>query len=131
MIWGGATHAIDMGYVQDEIMEAAYQHQKAVESKERIVVGVNEYQVEEPPPQGLLRVDPSVGVEQIARIQALRASRVQTQVDLCLANLKAACLGQDNVMPHIIAAVREYATLGEICDVMRDVFGEYQQSISL
>ena len=128
---GGAPKAVDIGYVQDEIMEAAYQHQKAVESKDRIVVGVNEYQVEEPPPQGLLRVDPSVGEEQVARIKQLKEKRDSAAVLQALDHLKQACQSDENVMPHIVNAVRLYATLGEICDVMRAEFGEYQPNVSL
>ena len=128
---GGAPRAIDLGFIQDEIMEAAYTHQKLVESKDRIVVGMNEYIVEEPPPSGLLKVDPSVGAQQRERIEALKASRDEARVTAALSAVRAACEGSDNVMPPILEAVRAYATLGEICGVMREVFGEYQQSVSL
>jgi len=128
---GGSPHAIDMGFIQDEIMEAAYTHQKLVESKGRIVVGMNEYIVDEPPPTGLLKVDPAVGELQRARITELKASRDEAQVQACLHAVRSACEGSDNVMPPILNAVRAYATLGEICGVMREVFGEYQQSVSL
>jgi methylmalonyl-CoA mutase N-terminal domain/subunit len=128
---GGAPRAVDLGFVQDEIMEAAYTHQKLVESKERIVVGMNEYVVEEPPPSGLLKVDPLVGEQQTARLAQLKAQRDNARVQESLKAIRAACEGDDNVMPHILEAVRAYATLGEICGVMREVFGEYQQSVSL
>ena len=128
---GGAARAVDLGFVQDEIMEAAYTHQKLVESKERIVVGMNEYIVEEPPPSGLLKVDPLVGEQQTERLAQLKAQRDDERVQASLKAVRAACEGDDNVMPHIIEAVRAYATLGEICGVMREVFGEYQQNISL
>ena len=128
---GGAPQAIDAGYIQDEIMDAAYEHQKLVEAKERIVVGMNEYIVEEPPPSGLLKVDPIVGERQRAKIAAVKAQRNEHDVTLALAAVKRACEGTANVMPPILEAVKAYATLGEICGVMREVFGEYQQSVNL
>lgn len=128
---GGAPRAIEMGYIQQEIMDAAYQYQKEVESGERIVVGMNKFQIEEPAPKGLLRVDPTVGEMQKEKIKALKARRNQEAVEEKLEALRNACLGDDNVMPFILDAVREYSTLGEICGVMREVFGEYQQSVSL
>ncbi|MBS7527234.1 methylmalonyl-CoA mutase family protein [Fusibacter paucivorans] len=128
---GGAPKAIDMGYIQQEIMDASYNYQKKVESSEIIVVGMNKYQIEEEAPKGLLRVDPSVGEMQKAKLAKLRAERDNVAVDAALTKLKAACEGTENVMPLILEAVRTYATLGEICGVMREVFGEYQQSVNL
>jgi methylmalonyl-CoA mutase N-terminal domain/subunit len=128
---GGAPKAIDKGYVQQEIMDAAYDYQKEVETGERIVVGMNKFQIEEEAPKGLLRVDPAVGERQKGKIAELRAKRDQGKVDETLAALKTACEGTENVMPFILEAVRAYATLGEICGVMREVFGEYQQSVIL
>ena len=128
---GGAPKAIDKGYVQQEIMDAAYDYQKEVETGERIVVGMNKFQIEEEAPKGLLRVDPAVGERQKQKIADLKAKREQAKVDETLAALKTACEGTDNVMPFILEAVRAYATLGEICGVMREVFGEYQQSVIL
>jgi len=128
---GGAPRAIDLGYIQQEIMDASYKYQKEVESSQRIVVGMNKYQVEEAAPQGLLRVDLSVGENQKARLAELRSKRDNAAVEATLAALKTACEGTENVMPFILDAVRVYATLGEICGVMREVFGEYQQSVNL
>lgn len=128
---GGAPRAIDNGYIQQEIMDAAYQYQKDVETNKSIVVGVNKFQIEEKPPEGLLRVDPSVGEKQKKSLRELRERRNNDAVSEKLVNLRTACEGTDNVMPFILDAVREYATLGEICGVMREVFGEYQQSIKL
>jgi methylmalonyl-CoA mutase N-terminal domain/subunit len=128
---GGAPKAIDKGYIQQEIMDAAYDYQKEVETGERIVVGMNKFQIEEEAPKGLLRVDPSVGERQKQKIADLKAKREQSKVDETLAALRTACEGTDNVMPFILDAVRAYATLGEICGVMREVFGEYQQSVIL
>lgn len=128
---GGAARAIDKGYIQKEIMDAAYQYQKEIETGKRVVVGMNKYQIEEPRPTGLLRVDPTVGEQQKLKLTELRERRDNEKVNRTLENLRAVCTGTDNVMPAILDAVREYATLGEICGVMRDVFGEYQQSAIL
>lgn len=128
---GGAPKAIDNGYIQQEIMDAAYYYQKEVETGERIVVGMNKFQIEEEAPKGLLRVDPSVGEMQKQKLVDLRAKRDNAVVDAKLANLRTACEGTENVMPVILEAVKAYATLGEICGVMREVFGEYQQSVNL
>ena len=128
---GGAPRAIDMGYIQQEIMDAAYQYQKEVESNDRIVVGMNKFQIEEEAPKGLLRVDPSVGKLQKDKLAKLRNERDNGAVKEKLEALKKACEGNDNLMPFILDAVRAYGTLGEICGVMREVFGEYQQSVNL
>lgn len=128
---GGAPKAIDKGYIQKEIMDAAYSHQKQVESEDVIVIGVNKYQIEEEAPKGLLKVDPIVGQMQQEKIASLKADRDNDMVAAKLAELKVACEGTDNVMPYILEAVEAYATLQEITDVMRGVFGEYVQSIIL
>lgn len=126
---GGAPRAIDAGFIQREIMDAAYQYQLDIEKGDNIVVGVNKYQVEEPSPSGLLRVDLSVGDKQKEKLKALRAERDNQAVERALEKLRAVCRSDENVMPVIIEAVKTYATLGEITDVMRDVFGEYRQSV--
>lgn len=128
---GGAPRAIDLGYIQKEITESAYQYQMEIESLDRIVVGVNKFQQEEQPPQGLLKVDPIVGENQKKKTQAVKDARNNAAVSEKLNALKAACQGTENVMPYILDAVREYATLGEICGVMREVFGEYEQAVLL
>lgn len=128
---GGSPKAIDMGYIQQEIMDSAYEYQKKVENKEIIVVGLNKYQIEEEAPKGLLKVDPSVGEMQKNKLKALRDRRDNAKVTETLTALRGACEGTDNVMPFILEAVRAYATLGEVCGVMREVFGEYQQSVNL
>lgn len=128
---GGAPKAIDMGYIQQEIMDSAYMYQKEVEEDKRIVVGVNKYKIEEEAPKGLLRVDPSVGEMQKENLRKLRSSRDNERVEKALSELRKACEGTENVMPYILEAVRAYGTLGEICGVMREVFGEYQQSVNL
>ncbi|MDW5298657.1 MAG: methylmalonyl-CoA mutase family protein [Sedimentibacter sp.] len=128
---GGAARAIDLGYIQKEISDSAYKYQMEIESLDRIVVGVNKYQVKEESPKGLLKVDPIVGEMQKKKIQDVKASRNNEAVEEKLEALKEACEGTENVMPHILAAVKEYATLGEICDIMREVFGEYEQAVLL
>lgn len=129
---GGAPVAIEKGYIQKEIQDSAYKYQMEVETKQRIVVGVNQFQIEEKPVEGLLRVDPSVGEGQKAKLAKLRNSRDNKAVEAKLAALEKACQDSDvNLMPVILDAVRAYATLGEICNVMRKVFGEYEAHVSL
>ena len=128
---GGAPRAIDNGYIQQEIMDAAYNYQKDIEKGSRIIVGMNKFQIKEQPPKGLLRVDPSVGEMQKKKLVELKERRNGQQVAQDLKSLKEACEGNENVMPYILKAVNSYATLGEICGVMREVFGEYQQSVQL
>jgi methylmalonyl-CoA mutase N-terminal domain/subunit len=123
---GGAAAAIEKGYIQREIQESAYRYQKEIEKGERVVVGVNRFQVEEEPPKDLLRVDPRVRVSQIQRLEKLKSERDNGKVTGILSDLRSAAQGSDNLMPIILEAVRVYTTLGEICDALRDVFGEYQ-----
>jgi methylmalonyl-CoA mutase N-terminal domain/subunit len=126
---GGAPAAIEKGFIQQEIMDAAYKYQKDIENGDKIIVGLNKYQVKEAPPAGLLRVDPVVEEQQKEKIRNLKSKRDAAKVKETLAALEAACKTDDNVMPFIVEAVKAYATLGEICNVMRGVFGEYKQSI--
>ncbi|MBI5603956.1 MAG: methylmalonyl-CoA mutase family protein [Deltaproteobacteria bacterium] len=122
---GGAAAAIEQGFIQKEIQESAYRFQRGVETGERTVVGLNKFQVKEPPPSGLLRVDPAVREQQIRKIIQLKQSRDSQKVESCLADLKKSAEGSENLMPPILEAVRAYATLGEICDTLRSIFGEY------
>jgi methylmalonyl-CoA mutase N-terminal domain/subunit len=128
---GGAVSAVENGFIQREIQESAYQYQKAVESGDRIVVGVNKFQTEETLPKDLLRVDPAVRERQVAKLEKLRADRDQAQVDQALAALTDAAKGDGNVMHPIIDAVKAYSTLGEICDALRSVFGEYEAPVTI
>ena len=129
---GGAVAAIEKGYIQKEIQDSAYKWQMDVESGAKTIVGVNKFQIEEEPPKGLLKVDASVGVAQCERLAAMKAKRDNEAVKAALADLKAACQDDnENLMPHILNAVRTYATLGEICGVMREVFGEYEAHVNL
>ena len=128
---GGAVKAIEHGFIQQEIQDASYTYQMDIESGDRVVVGMNKFQVKEAPPTGLLRVDPAVGEQQSKKLKELRASRDNAKVQAALKAVEAAAKSSDNLMPHILSAVRTYATLGEICDVLRGVFGEYQQKVIL
>jgi len=124
--FGGAASAIEQGFIQREIQDSAYRYQREIEKDERVVVGVNKFQVEEESPKGLLRVDPTVRVSQIERLKRLKSERDNVRVKNILSELKNAAEGKDNLMPIILEAVKAYATLGEICDALRNVFGEYQ-----
>ncbi len=129
---GGAVVAIERGYIQREIQESAYKWQMEVENKQRIIVGVNQFQIKEKPVEGLMRVDAAVGEFQRKKIEALRAKRDSDAVEKALTELRNACSTEDeNLMPFILNAVKTYATLGEICGVMREVFGEYQAPVTL
>ncbi len=128
---GGSPTAIEKGFIQQEIQDSAYRWQKEVEKGDRIVVGVNKLQVQEPPPSGLLKVDPAVGERQKKKVAAVRAGRDEARVRAALDGLGRAAAGTDNLMPYILEAVRGYATLGEICDTLRKVFGEYKSTVSL
>lgn len=122
---GGAVKSIEGGYMQREIQDAAYDYQRSIETKDRIVVGVNRFEVEEAAPQGLLQVDPAVGEMQKQKLAALRAKRDNLAVANVLDELEQAAQGDANLMPLIFKAAKSYATLGEICDRLRNVFGEY------
>lgn len=123
--FGGAVQAVEEGYMQREIHKAAYDAQKRIESKEDIVVGMNEFKLEEEIHADLLRVDEALEQAQIEKTQQVRDTRDQQAVDQCLSELREAAKGSDNVMPHIVSAVKVYATVGEIANVLREEFGEY------
>jgi methylmalonyl-CoA mutase N-terminal domain/subunit len=128
---GGAVSAIEQGYIQREIQDSAYKYQLDIEKEERIVVGLNRFQVEEEKPTNLLRVDPAVREAQIERLKKLKSERDNEKVNKSLSDLKQGAQADDNLMPYILDAVKAYATLGEICNVLREVFGEYQQVSTL
>lgn len=122
---GGSVNAIEQGYIQNEIAAAAYEYQMAIESGEQIIVGVNKYTADEKVNPEVFRIDDSIRIEQTEKINQLKAERNNKEVALRLEALKNAAQGNENLMPFILAAVEEYATLGEIADVLRGVFGEY------
>ena len=123
---GGVIPAIETGYIQGEIANSAYEYQKKVETKERIVVGVNQFQIEEPPPEGLLKVRQTVGELQTEKLRILRNERSGGAVRSSLDEIRRVAGSTDNLMPAIIEAVKAEATIGEICDALREVFGEYR-----
>ena len=122
---GGAVRAVECGFIEQEIQDSAYKFQKAVESGNQVIVGVNRFQTGSAPPKGLLKVDPMVRETQIQRLQKIYAERDSAAVRDCLDTLKKVAQGSDNMMPTILDAVRKRVSLGEICDVLRQVFGEY------
>ena len=123
---GGVVAAVERGFPQREIQEAAFQFQKAVEKKDKIIVGVNDYVMDEVP-HPILYIDESVAEEQLKRVAAMKASRDDAALQRGLESLKEAARGSDNLMPPILEASRAYATLGEMCDALREVWGEYEE----
>jgi methylmalonyl-CoA mutase N-terminal domain/subunit len=123
---GGALAAIEGGYIQDEIQDAAYAYQQAVERGEQVVVGVNAFQVQEKMDMERLRVDPAIEQEQRQRLSALRSRRDAQRVSALLSRLEAAARGTDNLLPLFIECVENEITLGEICGLLRKIWGEYE-----
>jgi methylmalonyl-CoA mutase, N-terminal domain len=134
---GGMVKAIERGYPQKEIAEAAYQYQRAVEAKEKLIVGANEFTIEEEPPE-ILYIDEKPRENQTRKLKTLRSRRSNDEVRRRLDALKRAAaqeptaardgkISDVNTMPYIIEAVRAYATVGEICDALREVYGTYEE----
>ena len=123
---GGATVAIENGFIQREIHNSAYDYQTSVDKKDRIVIGMNEFVVDEEQQFDYLRVNPLAEQEQIQRLKEIRSHRKNNKVERTLSALGIAAKSDDNLMPLILDAVKAYATLGEICSVLRDIFGEYK-----
>jgi methylmalonyl-CoA mutase N-terminal domain/subunit len=128
---GGAVDAIEKGFMQREIQQSAYTYQREIESNERVVIGVNKFIAGSDAPKDLLKVNPAVADSQIDKLNKLQESRDQRAVSDALRNLRSVAHTTQNLMPAIIDAVRVYATLGEICGILREVFGEYQQQVML
>jgi methylmalonyl-CoA mutase N-terminal domain/subunit len=128
---GGSVAAVERGYLQQEIQESAYRYQKEIESGERVTVGVNRFQSPEIPPKGLLKVDPRIREVQIQRLAELRSSRAPQPVKIALEELKNVAKGDGNLMDPILKCVRAYCTLGETCDILRKVFGEYEPVVKV
>src|SRR5271169_1772228 len=124
---GGIIRAVEEGYPQKEIGESAYRHQREVEEGERIIVGVNAFQSEQQAPVEILKIDDQVAESQIARLRQVKAERDARAVERTLARVEAAARGTDNLMPPVLEAVKAYATLGEISDVFRKVWGQYRE----
>ena len=123
---GGSVSAIENGFMQNKIAESAYAYQKDIESKEKIIVGVNEFKSDTAEKIPILRIDEQIRTTQIAKLNILKANRDQSKVTDCLKNIKVAAQSSANLMPSVIEAVEAHCTLGEIANVLRSVFGEYQ-----
>jgi methylmalonyl-CoA mutase, N-terminal domain len=128
---GGMLRAIETGYVQREIQESAYRYQKAIEAKEQIVVGMNSFQLEAEPPVQVLRIDPAVEQAQIERVRAVRARREAATTTAALNKLEQAAGTSENLLPRILECVEAYATVGEISNTLRRVWGEYRESSTI
>jgi len=126
---GGMIEAINSGFVQSEIQKASYRFEMELESNERIVVGVNKYQVQEPEHKDLLKIDMKVQDEQVKFLRQIRSKRNNSDVADKIQSLKTAAQGDGNLMPFILECVKSYASIGEICNVMREVFGEYKEHV--
>ncbi|OLC45139.1 MAG: methylmalonyl-CoA mutase, partial [Acidobacteria bacterium 13_1_40CM_65_14] len=124
---GGMVEAIERGFPQKEIAESSYRFQQAVERREKVIVGVNDFVQEDEPPIEILYIDESAAEKQLAKLERLRTSRDTDAVKRSLDRLRAAARTTDNLMPPILDAVRAYATVGEMCDALRDVWGEYEE----
>jgi methylmalonyl-CoA mutase N-terminal domain/subunit len=128
-VMGGMLKAIERGFVQQEIQNAAYEYQQAVDQDEAIVVGVNRFEVEEEKPIPIQKIDPALEPKQIERVRALRSRRDAGPWKDALNKVEEAAGSGENVMPRILTAVEAYATVGEISDAMRRVFGEYKEAV--
>ena len=125
--FGGVVACIENGFIAGQIEDSAYQYQKEIESGERIIVGVNQFQMDEDVAVPVLRVDPAVEDHQVARLTQVKTKRDQPRAEQCLADLETAARSDDaNLMEPVIDAVRSYCSLGEICNILRGVFGEYR-----
>jgi methylmalonyl-CoA mutase N-terminal domain/subunit len=125
---GGMVAAIERGYPQKEIAESAYRFQQAVEQRDRVIVGVNAFVEEQQEPVGILYIDESVAQRQLARLAHVRATRDSERVRSSVAQLRAGAQAGANTMPLLLEAVRAYATIGEMCDALREVWGEYEET---
>jgi methylmalonyl-CoA mutase N-terminal domain/subunit len=125
---GGVVAAIKDNFFQREIADASFRYQSEVEEEERVIVGVNRFELEDEPPLEILRIDPALEPEQIARVQSLRAKRDSAAVESSLAGLKQAAAGDTNLMPPIVDAAKAYVTMGEMCDALREVWGTWRET---
>jgi methylmalonyl-CoA mutase N-terminal domain/subunit len=127
---GGMVTAIEQGYPQREIQNSAYQYQLEIERKERIIVGLNGF-TQDSPPVPVMRVDPKIEAEQVERVRTLRAQRDAPAHGAALERIERAARGNDNLMPLVLDAVKAHATVGEISDVLRGVYGEHVETLVL
>jgi methylmalonyl-CoA mutase N-terminal domain/subunit len=122
---GGSVVAVESGWMQEEIARSSYLYQQAIEDQSQIIVGVNKFQTKETESAPSFKIDDSIRTVQSEKLKQLRAERDNQKVEKSLLNLEEACVNGSNVMPHILEAVENYATLGEIADTMRKIFGEF------
>jgi methylmalonyl-CoA mutase N-terminal domain/subunit len=127
---GGVVPAIEQGYIQKQIEESAYRYGQSIEKNERVIVGVNKFQSDKATPMDLMRIDEQVARNQVAHLTAVKAKRDPKQVQKTLAAVEQAARGKDNLMPPILDAVRAYASIGEICKTLRNVFGEFTETFN-
>jgi methylmalonyl-CoA mutase N-terminal domain/subunit len=123
---GGSVSAIEQGFIQDEIARSAYEYQRGIERGEKIIVGVNKFQVGQEEPVPVFKVDDSIREQQAQKLKTLRERRDANKVANCLEAVRSKAVTNENLMPAVIEAVEQYCTLGEIADVLRNVFGEYR-----
>ncbi|HSU88976.1 MAG TPA: methylmalonyl-CoA mutase family protein, partial [Terriglobia bacterium] len=128
---GGMLQAIESGWVQSQIHDAAYSYQRSIEKKERIIVGVNEFQIDEERKIPIHASDPALEAAQIENLSQIRATRDEQAARSALERLANAAKGAENLMPYILESVEAYATVGEISDAFRRVHGEYQEALSI
>jgi len=126
---GGSVRCVDDGYFRNEIALSAYQHQKNIENNETVVVGVNRFETVMESPPDILKVDPELEIRQVKKLNDLRKNRDNNKVEKCINNLDEVARGEDNIVLPIIEAVENYATLGEIADCLRSVWGEYHEAL--
>ncbi|MBM4176210.1 MAG: methylmalonyl-CoA mutase, partial [Ignavibacteria bacterium] len=128
---GGAVQAIERGFVQAEIQKSAYIYQKDIESKQRIIVGVNKFQADEKETLDTLKIDKQVEIDQVQFLKKIKAERSAETVKERLKSLKEAAQSDSNLMPFIIDAVKNYCSIGEVCNSLREVFGEYKENLKM
>ena len=128
---GGTLHAIETGYIQREIQNSAYEYQRAIETNDAIIVGVNQFQSEEESKVKTLRVDPAIEQEQIERLRAVRDARDAAATESALVRLEEAARGTENVLPRILDCVDSFASVGEISNRLRTVWGEYREAVTV
>jgi methylmalonyl-CoA mutase N-terminal domain/subunit len=124
---GGAVEAIEQQYYQSQIAESAYRYQMAIERRDKVIVGVNDFRVEGEQTPDTLRVDEEMRTKQIRKLQSTKAARDRVNVESTLRRLQIVAQGRENIIPSILAAVEAYATIGEISDALRRVWGEYDK----
>ncbi|MGH9819122.1 MAG: methylmalonyl-CoA mutase family protein, partial [Pyrinomonadaceae bacterium] len=128
---GGMLRAIETGYVQREIQEAAYDYQRAVETHDAVVVGVNRFQSDEQTAIPILKIDEHIEREQVVRLRSIREKRDAAMADRSLTSLASAASGDENLLPKILNCVENYLTVGEISHVLRKSWGEYQEAVTV